>query len=202
VLPLNNLPPDVEQAAQHTQEILTLEDLAKIFERQEKPRGYVGVEPSGLFHIGWIGWVQKLNKLVDLGLRMEILLATWHAQINDKLGGNIERIRQCAEYLRHCFVALKVDLRKVHIITAEDIMRRLEYWERVLQVAKSLTLARVRRSTDIMGRSEEEATIDFSKLIYPCLQVADIIDQQYEVCLSGMDQRRAHVLCICPFYLG
>ncbi len=194
MLPVNNLPPDVEQASLHTQEILTLEDLARIFERKEKPRGYVGVEPSGLFHIGWIGWVQKLNKLVDLGVRMEILLATWHAQINDKLGGNIERIRRCAEYLRHCFVALNVDLRKVHIVTAEDLMRRLEYWEKVLRVAKNLTLARVRRSTDIMGRSEEEATIDFSKLIYPCLQVADIIDQKYEACLAGMDQRRAHVL--------
>jgi tyrosyl-tRNA synthetase len=45
-----------------------------------------------------------------------------------------------------------------------------------------------------MGRTEEEAVIDFSKLIYPLLQVTDIIDQQYEICLSGMDQRRAHVL--------
>ncbi|MFX0169150.1 MAG: tyrosine--tRNA ligase [Candidatus Hodarchaeota archaeon] len=191
---MESLPPDIEIATKHAQEILTLEDLVTVFSRKEKPRGYVGVEPSGLFHIGWVVWVQKLNQLVDLGVRMEILLATWHAQINDKLGGNIERIRQCAEYLRHCFTALNIDLRKVHVITAEDLMRRLEYWERVLRVAKSLTLARVRRSTDIMGRSEEEASLDFSKLIYPCLQVTDIIDQKYEICLSGMDQRRAHVL--------
>jgi tyrosyl-tRNA synthetase len=194
VFPVESLPPEVEIAVQHAQEILTLEDLITAFSRKEKPRGYIGVEPSGLFHIGWVAWVQKLNQLVDLGVRMEILLATWHAQINDKLGGNIERIRQCAEYLRHCFTALNVDLRKVHVITAEDLMRRLDYWEKVLRVAKSLTLARIRRSTDIMGRSEEEASIDFSKLIYPCLQVTDIIDQKYEICLSGMDQRRAHVL--------
>ena len=191
---MENLPSEVEVVVQNVQEILTLEDLITAFSRKEKPRGYIGVEPSGLFHIGWVGWVHKLNQLVELGGRMEILLATWHAQINDKLGGNIDRIRQCAEYLRHCFTALNVDLRKVHIITAEDLMRRLEYWEKVLRVAKSLTLARIRRSTDIMGRSEEEASIDFSKLIYPCLQVTDIIDQKYEICLSGMDQRRAHVL--------
>ncbi len=194
VLPVNSLPPSVKTIVDHTQEVLTIEDLTKIFTRQEKPRGYIGVEPSGLFHIGWIGWVQKLNQLVDLGVRMEILLATWHAQVNDKFGGNIEKIRRCADYLRHCFVALKVDTTKVHIVTAEDLMRRLEYWERILRVAKNLTLARVRRSTDIMGRTEEEASIDFSKLIYPLLQVTDIIDQRYEICLSGMDQRRAHVL--------
>lgn len=194
MFPLTDIPPNVEKISHHTQEVLTIEDLTEIFTRQEKPRGYIGVEPSGLFHIGWIGWVQKLNQLVELGVRMEILLATWHAQINDKFGGNIEKIRRCAEYLRHCFSALKVDTHKVHIITAEDLMRRLEYWEKVLRVAKNLTLARVRRSTDIMGRTEEEAVIDFSKLIYPLLQVTDILDQKYEICLSGMDQRRAHVL--------
>ncbi|MFX1300329.1 MAG: tyrosine--tRNA ligase, partial [Promethearchaeota archaeon] len=191
---MTDIPPSVEKISQHTQEVLTIEDLIEIFTRQEKPRGYIGVEPSGLFHIGWIGWVQKLNQLVELGVRMEILLATWHAQINDKFGGNIEKIRRCAEYLRHCFTALNVDTHKVHIITAEDLMRRLEYWEKILRVAKNLTLARVRRSTDIMGRTEEEAAIDFSKLIYPLLQVTDILDQKYEICLSGMDQRRAHVL--------
>lgn len=191
---VTELPPDAAKATHHAEEILTVEELTTLLARREKPRGYIGVEPSGLFHIGWCVWVQKLRALVDLGARMDILLATWHAKINDKLGGDINRIRRCGDYLRHCFAALGVDLRKVHIITAEDIMQRLGYWEDVLRVAKSLTLARIRRSTDIMGRSEEEAVIDFSKLIYPCLQVTDIINQKYEICLSGMDQRRAHVL--------
>jgi tyrosyl-tRNA synthetase len=79
-------------------------------------------------------------------------------------------------------------------MTAENLMKNLEYWEDTLRVAKSLTLARVRRSMSIMGRSGEDAELDFSKLIYPCLQVSDIINQQFEVCLGGMDQRRAHVL--------
>jgi tyrosyl-tRNA synthetase len=186
--------PDVAKAVRCAEEVLTLEDLGALLARKDKPRGYIGVEPSGLFHIGWCVWLQKLRTLAELGVRMEVLLATWHAKINDKLGGDIDRIRRCGDYLRHCFVALGVDLRKVRIVTAEELMQRLEYWEEVLRVAKSLTLARIRRATDIMGRSEEEAVLDFSKLIYPCLQVTDIISQKYEICLSGMDQRRAHVL--------
>jgi tyrosyl-tRNA synthetase len=188
------LSPDAFKAVRHAEELLTVEDLTALLARKERPRGYIGVEPSGLFHIGWCVWVQKLRTLVDLGARMDILIATWHAKINDKLGGDLDRIRRCGDYLRHCFVALGVDFRRVRIITAEDLMQQLEYWETVLRVAKSLTLARVRRSTDIMGRTEEEAVLDFSKLIYPCLQVTDIISQKYEICLSGMDQRRAHVL--------
>jgi tyrosyl-tRNA synthetase len=194
VVCVTEVPPDVAKAVLHTAEVVTVEDLTTLFTRKEKPLGYVGVEPSGLFHIGWVVWVQKLRVLVQLGVRMELLLATWHAKINDKLGGDIEKIRKCAEYLRHCFTALGVDFRKVRIITAEDLMRRLDYWEDVIRTAKSLSLARVKRSMTIMGRNEEDAEVDFSKLIYPCMQVSDIINQKYEVCLGGMDQRRAHVL--------
>jgi tyrosyl-tRNA synthetase len=194
VVEVTEVPPDVAKATLHTDEVVTVEDLTTIFARKEKPLGYVGVEPSGQFHIGWIVWVQKLRELVQLGVRMELLLATWHAKINDKLGSDIEKIRKCADYLRHCFISLGVDFRKVRIITAEDLMRRLDYWEDVIRTAKSLSLARVRRSMSIMGRNEEDAELDFSKLIYPCLQVADIINQKYEICLGGMDQRRAHVL--------
>lgn len=45
-----------------------------------------------------------------------------------------------------------------------------------------------------MGRKEDEVDSDFSKFLYPSLQVTDILSQRYEVCLGGMDQRRAHVL--------
>lgn len=185
---------NVAKAIFQAEEVVTLEDLKAIFARKEKPRGYIGVEPTGLMHLGHIIWVQKLRTLSEVGVKMHVLLATWHAKINDKFSGNIDQIRRCAEYLRHCLLALGVNLRKVRVVTAETLMKRLEYWEDTLRVAKSLTLARVRRSMTIMGRSGEDAELDFSKLIYPCLQVSDIINQQFEVCLGGMDQRRAHVL--------
>ncbi len=191
---MEELPPTVAKAVFQTEEVVTLDDLKVVLARKEKPRGYVGVEPTGLMHLGHAVWVQKLRTLSDLGVKMHVLLATWHAKINDKFGGNIDQIRRCAVYLRHCFSALGVNLRKVRVVTAENLMKKLEYWEDTLRVAKSLTLARVRRSMTIMGRSGEDAELDFSKLIYPCLQVSDIINQQFEVCLGGMDQRRAHVL--------
>ena len=40
------------------------------------------------------------------GIRMQILLADWHAMVNDKLGGDLERIRQSGEILKKGFVKI------------------------------------------------------------------------------------------------
>jgi tyrosyl-tRNA synthetase len=73
-------------------------------------------------------------------------------------------------------------------------MNDLDYWELVLKSAKNMSLSRVKRAMTIMGRTEAEAELDFSKCIYPTLQVSDIYDLDISVCLSGLDQRRAHIL--------
>lgn len=127
---------------------------------------------------------------------MILLEATWHAWINDKLGGSLENIRLCASYLEHCLRALGVDMDKVEVVRADETAEDSGYWALVVRVAKQLSLARVRRATTIMGRRASEASLDFSKLLYPCMQVADIFYLNLDVCLGGMDQRKAHVLAI------
>jgi tyrosyl-tRNA synthetase len=47
---------------------------------------------------------------------------------------------------------------------------------------------------DIMGRGEEEAEKDLSKLFYPAMQVSDIFYLQLDVAYGGTDQRHAHML--------
>jgi tyrosyl-tRNA synthetase len=64
----------------------------------------------------------------------------------------------------------------------------------VLKTAKSTSVARVKRAMDIMGRAEEEAEKDLSKLFYPAMQVSDIFYLKLDVAYGGMDQRHAHML--------
>jgi len=52
----------------------------------------------------------------------------------------------------------------------------------------------VKRALTIMGRRAEEVETDFSKLIYPLMQVSDILYMDLDIALGGMDQRRAHML--------
>ena len=67
------------------------------------------------------------------------------------------------------------------------------FWSTFVDVSKHTTLSRMQRSITIMGR-KEGGTVDFAKLIYPPMQVADIFVQKINLVHAGIDQRKAHVI--------
>jgi tyrosyl-tRNA synthetase len=180
--------------ARNTEEIITSEDLREVLRSKSSPTGYIGFEPSGLVHIGWMVTAQKVRDFVDAGFSFIIFLADWHAYINDKLGGDIGNIRTCAEYMKDCFEALGLPRDKVEYRLASEIMDDIKYWEMVMKVGKASSLQRVKRAMTIMGRSEDEAEVDASKTLYPLMQAADLIFMDVDVAYAGLDQRRAHML--------
>ncbi|MEM3291781.1 MAG: tyrosine--tRNA ligase [Saccharolobus sp.] len=175
-------------------EVITIDELRKKLESGEKLKGYIGFEPSGLFHIGWLIWTQKLKDLIDAGIEMNILRATWHAWINDKLNGDLNLIKLAADYTVEVIRNYGIDISKLHIIDAEDLVKDKDYWALVIKVTKNTSLARIKRALTIMGRKSEEAEIDASKLIYPAMQVSDIFYLDLDIALGGTDQRKAHML--------
>jgi tyrosyl-tRNA synthetase len=56
-----------------------------------------------------------------------------------------------------------------------------------------MTLSRTLRALTIMGRSEKEK-LDFSQLMYPSMQSADIKALDLDIVHAGMDQRKIHML--------
>jgi tyrosyl-tRNA synthetase len=181
-----------ERVIRYAEEIITSKDLHAVLQQPQK-RAYIGFEPSGLVHTGWIICANKINDLISTGFEIIILLADWHAWINDKLDSNLENILLCGEYMKDCFTALGV--KDVNYIYASEYVNDARYWELVLRVAKNASMARIRRSMDVMGRDVTEAEKDFSKFIYPAMQVADIFYLNLDLAYGGMDQRHAHMLC-------
>lgn len=184
----------LELVTRGTEEVVTREELRSLLEKGGTPRAYVGLEPSGLMHIG-TGFIvgQKIADLTQAGFHAIVFLADWHAYINDKLGGNLEAIRTCGEYFRDGFRALGIP-DSVEFLYANDFVTHPEYWQKVISVSKASSVARIRRALTIMGRKEEEADLDASKLIYPAMQVADISWMGLDLAYGGMDQRHAHML--------
>lgn len=159
-----------------------------------KPKAYIGFEPSGTAHVGWMVCTDMVRRLTAAGFEVTILLADWHAQINDKLGGDLAAIQRCGKYMEEAFEALGVPRASVRYLYANDVVRDPAYWAMVLKVQKGTTLARVRRAMTIMGRAEDEGDGDMSKFTYPAMQVADIFHLHFELAYGGMDQRHAHML--------
>lgn len=189
---------DVEQrmalVTRNAEELITEDELRVLLSGNAAPTAYIGFEPSGLVHLGWVLVTSKIKDLADAGFKTTVFWADWHAYINDKLGGDLENIRTCAAYMEDCFKALGVPEDKVEFKYASQILSDIQYWEMVIKVAKVTSLSRVKRAMTIMGRSEDEAEVDSSKMLYPLLQATDIFCMDVDLAYAGMDQRRAHML--------
>ncbi len=184
----------VERVVRHTREVLTLEELRALFATQERPRAYIGFEPSGSLTVAHLITARKILDLADAGCDVTVFLADWHAWINDKLGGDLARIRASGRYMQAAFAALGADPDRVRYRWAHEMVDRSDYWARVVRVAKATSVARTKRAMSILGRSEEEAALDTAKLFYPAMQAADIFELPVDLAYGGIDQRRAHVL--------
>jgi tyrosyl-tRNA synthetase len=187
---------------QNLEEILTEDNLKNFLNQRKKLVHYIGLEISGMIHLGnGLMSAIKIRDLQKAGVKTQILLADWHSWINDKLGSDWDKIKKIA--LAYFKEALKISIetvggnsQKVNFVLGSDLYHNNDkYWEIFIRVAKNTTLARVQRSIDIMGRKMSEG-VDFSKLCYPIMQVADIFALGVNLSHGGMDQRKAHVIAI------
>lgn len=182
------------------EEILTPEDLTALCVREKPTKHYIGFEISGEIHLGTgIAAMQKVKDIAEAGFSPTIFLADWHTWINDKLEGDRNAIKQIAngyfkEGLSACYRLLGGKQEELSFVLGSDFYHENDaYWETVIAVAKHTTLNRIKRSISILGREEKEE-IDFAKLIYPVMQVADIFALGVDIAHAGMDQRKAHVI--------
>jgi len=176
------------------EEILTKEELKTLLKKKKKPVAYDGFEPSGKIHIAQaILRSININKMTKAGFKFKMLIADWHAWANNKMGGDLDKIQTVGKYYLEVWKASGMDLKNVEFIWASDLVKKDAYWKLVMQVARNNTLKRVLRTSQIMGRSENE-TLQASQILYPCMQAADIFYLDADACQLGMDQRKVNVL--------
>ncbi|MDH5268013.1 MAG: tyrosine--tRNA ligase, partial [Candidatus Bathyarchaeota archaeon] len=142
---------DVEErvslVTRNADEVVTPEELRVLLETKTKPKAYWGFELSGLMHIGF-GLVcgSKIKNMIKAGFNFVTFLADWHSWINNKLDGNMENIRTCGEYFKQGFTALGIKPDSVQYLWASDIAKDIGYWEKVIRIAKSVSLQRTWRA--------------------------------------------------------
>src|SRR5438132_4200189 len=142
----------------------------------------------GMMHIG-TGLVcgSKIKDMVQAGFHFIILLADWHSMINNKFGGDMEKIEAAGEYFKHCFTSLGLTEDKVEYIWASELASKPNYWERVIRVAKTTTAQRVMRALPIMGRDLKAQEVETASQFYQCMQAADIFETILDVAGARID---------------
>lgn len=173
-------------------EIITEPELRAILEGNDHPKHYIGLEISGMMHLGhlFIGG-KKINDFDKAGIKTQVLLADWHTMANNKFGGDWEKIIRASEFYKKAFQ--KVCPNTKIILGSELYKNNEEYWKNVIQFARRTTMARATRTLIIQGRSEKD-TLHVSQYIYPIMQVNDILALDVDIPHAGTDQRKVHVL--------
>ena len=176
-----------------TEEVVTADELHALIETKTHPRHYIGLEISGMLHIGSLVMTGfKINDFMKAGINTTVFLADWHTYINDKMGGDWDRIKKVSQYYTEAF---KFFCPGVNIVLGSDLYKKTsDYWENFVRFSKHMTLARTMRSLTIMGRSEAEKNLDLSQLLYPPMQSVDIKALDLDIVHAGMDQRKIHML--------
>jgi tyrosyl-tRNA synthetase len=176
------------------EEVITSDELIELLKSKPHPVAYNGFEPSGRIHIAQsIVAATNMNKLIDAGCKIKMFVADWHAQANSKYGGDLEKIQTTGQYFIEVWKACGMKLDSVEFIWASDLVKDPEYWQIVVKVAMANSVDRIKRCSQIMGRSDEE-NLSAAQILYPCMQAADIFYMGVDICQLGMDQRKVNVL--------
>jgi len=178
----------VELIKKGTMEIISPEELEEKFEK-EKPIAYTGYEPSGKIHLGHAITVMKLKQLQELGVKIKILLADYHAYLNGK--GSIEEIEKTAKYNEKCFKALGLS-EDTEFVLGSSFQTTPEYTDELYKLATLTTLLRAKRSMDQVSRNSENPKV--ADAIYPLMQVVDMKSLNVDIALGGMEQRKIQML--------
>jgi len=177
------------------EEIITDDDLKTLLDSGEQLIAYDGFEPSGQIHIAQ-GIVKAINvnKMTKAGVTFKMWVADWHAMANNKMGGDLEKIKIVGKYFIEVWKACGMNMDMVEFHWASDMAKNPDYWKLVLQVGKSNALKRFVRTAEMMGREESLDNLTGAHIIYSCMQVADIFMLGAKITQRGMDQRKVNML--------
>ena len=171
-----------------TEELISEDELRQLFETKAKPVHYIGIEISGLLHVGSLlfnGY--KINDLHQAGCETTVFLADWHGFINKKLEGSWEKMHQASYYYEEAF---KFFCPKVKIIRGTELYAKTpDYWKNVIEFSQHVTLKRDARCLSIMGRTESEAQA-VAQYFYPPMQAVDIKAMNVDIAHAG--EKSAH----------
>lgn len=158
---------------------------------------YDGFEPSGRMHIAQgVFKAMNVNKCTLDGTNSTFTfwVADWFALMNDKMGGDLEKIKTVGKYLIEVWKAAGMNLD--HVVfkwASEEITNSADvYWPIMLDVARRFNVTRIKKCCQIMGRLEGNLTS--AQVLYPLMQCTDVFFLKADICQLGVDQRKVNML--------
>jgi tyrosyl-tRNA synthetase len=105
--------------------------------------------------------------------------------------GSLEEIAEISKYNMRCFRALGLS-EETEFIMGSSYQTKEDYTYKVYELALSTTLTRAKRSMAQITRDSKDHKV--AEVVYPLMQVLDMIFLEVDLALGGMEQRKIHML--------
>ena len=179
-------------AFRNTEEVLTNSELEQLVKSGEEFTFYFGIAPTGPFHLGYLIPLAKMLDLIEIGGNAKILLADYHAFLDDRKTP-WEEMKIRTDYIETCFkIALSKNYKKVKFVRGSEFQTKKEYIEDLFLLSSMVTAKRAIRAASEVVRIKESPLV--SSLLYPLMQILDVKYLECDVALGGIDQRHIYAL--------
>lgn len=178
------------------EECINESEMRNLLERKPNFVLYDGFEPSGRMHIAQgIFKAINVNKCTAAGGTFKFWVADLFALMNDKMGGNLDMIKDVGKYLIEVWKSSGMRMENVEFIWCEQFLGDLadKYWTQMLDISRCSNLTRIKKCGMIMGRNSD-GDLSSAQILYPIMQCTDIFALGADICQLGVDQRKVNML--------
>uniref|UniRef100_A0A0E0EG58 Tyrosine--tRNA ligase n=1 Tax=Oryza meridionalis TaxID=40149 RepID=A0A0E0EG58_9ORYZ len=140
-------------------------ELKLLLKKKHAPICYVWCDPCPWMHISQgIMKTLNINKMVESGFKVKILMADWFSQMNSEISGNLNKMRTVGRYNIEMWKATGMALDKVDLVWLSDEIRQHgdEYWPIVMDIARTNSCASILfQKADIwlLGMEQHDANL-------------------------------------------
>lgn len=154
----------------------------------------LGLDPSAPdIHLGHAVVLRKMKQLQDFGHQIVIIIGDFTGRIGDPTGKSKGRVALSNEQVRENAKTYYKQIFKI-LDETKTIVRFNSEWlssltfEDVIQLASSISVARMLERDDFQKRYKNEVPISLHEFFYPLMQGYDSVEIKADIELGGTDQ--------------
>lgn len=154
----------------------------------------LGLDPSAPdIHLGHAVVLRKMKQLQDLGHQIVIIIGDFTGRIGDPTGKSKGRVALSNEQVKENAKTYYKQIFKI-LDETKTIVRFNSEWlsaltfEEVIQLASSISVARMLERDDFQKRYKNEVPISLHEFFYPLMQGYDSVEIKADIELGGTDQ--------------
>ncbi len=182
----------LEIAISNSEEVVMEDEIKQILKDKPNFNFYYGTAPTGPFHFAYLIPFNKLIQLAEMGGKGTILLADYHAHLDDQKT-SFELMELRSKYYEECIRGVMgPHAKKFTYIRGSTYQHTKDYVEDLYKIAAKVTTTRAKRAASEVVRMRGEAKV--SELLYPLLQILDVKYLEADITVGGIDQRNIYML--------